>query len=163
MTVCDCLMLHGFLWEQLLLLGLYMRRGLGFPPSGMTGVRCLGGCKMPSCSLIRVPISQRRRLGRRCECGQLVVGSLPHPRLPALPSSFQDSLRTSPAPCPATPPSPVSTVGLGLQLCISHLGTSCLSPPPPEPHRSAVLHTVAHRHTLFPSGCRKKSCLLRPP
>lgn len=30
MTVCDCLMLHGFLWEQLLLLGLYMEMGFGF-------------------------------------------------------------------------------------------------------------------------------------
>lgn len=165
MTVCDCLMLHGFLWEQLLLLWLYMKRGSGFPPSGMTGVCCLGGCKIPSCSSIRVPISQLRRLGRRCDCGQPVVGSLPHPPLPALPSSLQDSLRTSSAPGPATPPSPVSTVDhtSGLALACSSV-SPILEPvvyhPRPLSPTEALSFALWHTAALFflPTAERKAVC-----
>lgn len=128
--------------------------GQGFPPPGMTGVCCLGGYKMPSGSLSGGPISQLRRLGPRCECGQSVVGSLHPPRLPVLPSSFQDSLRTSPAPCPARPPSsehhwPHLWLVLGLQLYISHLGTSLSVPPAPEsPQQCCPSHWRISQHPL---------------
>lgn len=143
--------------------------GWGFPPSRMAGVCCLGGCKIPSGSLIRVPISQLRRLGSRYECGQSAVREMPLPLVLAC-LAFQFSRFTHDILCPMLchhPPSsehhwPHLWLGLSLQLYISHLGTNCQSPPSRSPTAMCPSHCGTHRNTLFPSGCRKKSCLLRP-
>lgn len=76
------LMLHGFLWKQLLLKRAVHRARVFLQQGCLVSVLWVV-CKMLSGPLTRVPISQLRRLGPRSEYEQPVVGEFPLPVLPS--------------------------------------------------------------------------------